>query len=399
MNNKGMMRIKLLAVILIIGLVSFVVIPSLYNYYKNKKNEDYINIALEYINEVKTNISSLSFKQIPLENEALLVKLSSLDLDKKSPYGTFQDEYSYVIVLNKGNYYDYYFASTDSANYGIPLIGEKELTKESVVYGKSKLTNIEKASNIKSLYVANTVFEVSNDTKEDDVNLLLSPVSGELTVSYDFMEDVHDIYDTLVKNIDTSIYNKEATINNGVLKYDNKELASNYDKDISGMFRYLSFPNNDEKLYYASFVSYTSNYVAGVINESGDYSSKNIVFDSIPTIAMNKSAKVVNDDNKNYLMWNMMAIYPNNDNYTISECGAIILKDNNATNVDLTLDTPNVLVGKSNNNCELGNIFAIRKDNISVNDRWFARGYIKYTDKLGNEYVNYSKDVVSALVK
>ena len=66
MNNKGMMRIKLLAVILIIGLVSFVVIPSLYNYYKNKKNEDYINIALEYINEVKTNISSLSFKQIPL---------------------------------------------------------------------------------------------------------------------------------------------------------------------------------------------------------------------------------------------------------------------------------------------------------------------------------------------
>ena len=94
-----------------------------------------------------------------------------------------------------------------------------------------------------------------------------------------------------------------------------------------------------------------------------------------------------------------MAIYPNNDNYTISECGAIILKDNNATSVDLTLDTPNVLVGKSNNNCELGNIFAIRKDNISVNDRWFARGYIKYTDKLGNEYVNYSKDVVSALVK
>lgn len=399
MNNKGMMRIKLLAVILIIGLVSFVVIPSLYNYYKNKKNEDYINIALEYINEVKTNISSLSFKQIPLENEALLVKLSSLDLDKKSPYGTFQDEYSYVIVLNKGNYYDYYFASIDSANYGIPLIGEKELTKESVVYGKSKLTNIEKASNIKSLYVANTVFEVSNDTKEDDVNLLLSPVSGELTVSYDFIEDVHDIYDTLVKNIDTSIYNKEATINNGVLKYDNKELASNYDKDISGMFRYLSFRNNDEKLYYASFVSYTSNYVAGVINESEDYSSKNIVFDSIPTIVMNKSAKVVNDDNKNYLMWNMMAIYPNNDNYTISECGAIILKDNNATNVDLTLDTPNVLVGKSNNNCELGNIFAIRKDNISVNDRWFARGYIKYTDKLGNEYVNYSKDVVSALVK
>ena len=399
MNNKGIMKIKLLAIIVIVGILCFTVVPNLYTYLKDRKKEIYINVALEYIDEVKSHINSLDYKQIPLENEALLVKLSSLDLNKNSPYGRFRDEYSYVIVLNKGDYYDYYFAAIDSSNHGIPLIGEKELSKESVVYGNSKLTNINKASSIKDLYVANIVFEESSNTKEDDVNILLTPVSGELTVSYDFMEDVHDIYDTLVKNMDTSIYNKEATVNNGVLKYNNQELSSDYSKDINGIFRYLSFPNNDEKLYYASFVNYTSNYVAGVINESGDYSSKNMVFDSVPTIVMNKNAKVVSDDSKNYLMWNMMAIYPNNDNYTISECGAILLKNNNATNINLTFDTSNILVGKSNNNCELGNIFAIRKDNISVNDRWFARGYIKYTDRFGNEYTNYSSEVISALVK
>ena len=75
------------------------------------------------------------------------------------------------------------------------------------------------------------------------------------------------------------------------------------------------------------------------------------------------------------------------------------MKDNTVTDVNLTFDTPNILVGKSNNNCELGNIFAIRKDNINVNDRWFARGYIKYKDRFGNEYINYSNDVISALVK
>lgn len=399
MNNKGMMKIKLLAIIVFVGLVCFTVIPNLYHYLQDRKKENYITVALEYINEVKDHINSLDYKQMPLENEALLVKLSNLDLDKNSPYGQFQEEYSYIIVLNQGDYYDYYFAAIDSSNHGIPLIGEKELSKESVVYGKSKLININKASSIKDLYVANTVFEESSNTKEDDVNILLTPVSKELTVSYDFIEEVHDIYDTLVKNIDTSIYNKEATVSNGVLKYNNQELSSDYSKDINGIFRYLSFPNNDDQLYYASFVNYTSNYVAGVINESGDYSSKNMVFDSVPTIVMNKNAKVINDDNKNYLMWNMMAIYPNNDNYTINECGAIVLKDNTVTDVNLTFDTPNILVGKSNNNCELGNIFAIRKDNINVNDRWFARGYIKYKDRFGNEYVNYSNETISALVK
>ena len=400
MNNKGFLQIKLLTIILGIGIICFS-IPSGVSYYRNVKNERYVQIVKKYINEVKSSINESKYKQLPKENEALLVKFQDTVLNIKSPYGAFKNDYSYVIVLNKGEYYDYYIACIDSTNRGIPIVNEKEINKDSIVYGISNLTSINKVTNIDSLYISDILFEKSDISKENDKNILLVPVSTTSLVSvpYEFKADVHKIYDKIVKNIDTNIYNKEVTINNGVIKYNNEVLSNQYAKDINGFFRYISFPDGDEKKYYSSFINYNKSYVAGVINESNDYTSSAIVFDSRPSVVMNKSATVVEDNNTKYLMWNMMAIYPDNSNYKITECGALLLKNNNATSVNINLDTSGVLIGKSNNNCELGNIFAIRKDNIHVNDRFFARGYIKYTDKFGKEYTAYSQDTISALVK
>lgn len=398
-NNRGIIKIKLLAIIGMIGVIAILCIPKLVNYIEYNKKERYISIAKEYVEEVRSKINIMEYKQIPINNQALLVPLSNLNLKKSSPYGSFKSGYSYVIVVPKNSYYEYYFASIDSSKHGIPIVNEKELNVDSVIFGESNLTNINRLPNIDNLYIDGTIYKKSEDTKEDDNNILLTPVSGDLTVSYDFKAEVHKIYDELIKNIDTEIYNKEATINNGVLKYNNKVLSSDYSKDVNGVLRYLSFPNNDGLDYYSSYVIYNKSYVAGVINKSGNYSSKNITFDSVPAIVINEDANIVEDNNKKYLMWNLMAIYPNNDNYIIDECGAIILQDNNATSVNLTLTTPNAVVGKSNNNCELGNIFAIRKDNIKNNDHFFARGYIKYHDKSGNSFTSYSNTTISALVR
>lgn len=399
MNNKGFIQIKILTVVFIIGILAFTLIPRGITSYNNRKREEYIKVVKEYVEEVKTSVDSLKYKQLPKNNEALLVKFSNIK-GKKSPYGAFDEEYSYVIVLNKGSYYDYYVACIDKSNRGIPVVAEKELNLDSIVYGRSQLTNINEVTTIKNLLVEDTVYKESSLSKENDNNILLIPISSgnDLTVPYEFTKDVNKVYDKVVKSIDTDIYNKEVTINNGVIRY-NHEVLGYTSKDINGMFRYLSFPNGENKLYYSSFVSYNKSYVAGVINESNDYKASSIVFDTTPTIVTAKSAKVVMEENTPYLMWNMMAIYPDNKNYTISECGALVVKNNNVTDIQIDFNTPDVLVGKSNNNCELGNIFAIRKDNIHENDHFFARGYIKYKDKSGKEYITYSKNTISALVK
>lgn len=398
MNEKGFVQIKVLTIVFITGIICFTLIPYLLENYNIGLKKEYVEIAKKSIKKVKKSINSLDYSQMPEKNEGLLVRLSNLDI-KKSPYGKFKDEYSYVIAINLGDYYEYYFASLDSNNWGIPVVSEKELNVDSIVFGKSKLTNVVKSTSIDSIYISGTIFEESKDDKENDDNILLVPVTGDLTVSYEFKKDVHKIYDKLIKEVDTSVYNKEATINNGVLKYDNKEISSGYLGDINGFFRYISFPNNGDNLYYSSFVNYNKSYVAGIINRSDDYTTNDIVFDSKPTIVINKDAKVVKENDKKYLMWNLMAIYPDNSNYTVTECGALIVKNNNATEVIIDSNTRGALIGKSNNNCELGNIFAIRKTDVKTNERYFARGYIKYHDKKGNYYTIYSKDTISSLVK
>ena len=113
----------------------------------------------EYLMEVKESINALEYKQIPQEGEALVVPLSNLKTKRSSPYGNFKKEYSYVIVINMGDFYDYYFAGIDTSNYGIPIVKDEELTIDSVVYGKSRLTGINRISSIDNLYIASTIFK------------------------------------------------------------------------------------------------------------------------------------------------------------------------------------------------------------------------------------------------
>ena len=183
------------------------------------------------------------------------------------------------------------------------------------------------------------------------------------------------------------------------MKYNNEVLSGSYSSDINGVFRYLSFPSDDDNLYYSSFVTYNKTYAAGIINHSDDYKTSDIIFDSVPAIIINKDAQTVTEEGKKYLMWNLMAIYPDNNNYSITECGAIILRDTGEEVSNIKIDTPKIMIGKSNNGCELGNIFAIRKNNVSTNNKFYARGYIKYKDQEGNEYTNYSMEIVKGIVE
>jgi len=397
MNKKGFMATKFLAIIIILGMICFVFIPKLINYFSDKRKEEYIEVAREYIEEVKSKISDSSYKQIPKDNEALLVRLSSSSLKKKSPYGNFKSGYSYVIVVYNGEYFDYYFASVDSSNCGISIVNEKELTNDSIVCGLSNLTNVVNSNDFNEILVDNTLFKKDINSRLDDENMLLTPVSGELTVPYDFKVEVNKIYSDLVKRIDVKTYNKEVTINGGVLRYNNNVILDNYDKNINGMYRYLSFPGGSKEKYYSSFVAYTNNYVAGMINEQDEFLNKELVFDSLPSIILKSSPYSVVENNNKQVIWNLMAIYPDNDNYMITECGAIIA-DGAKTSGNITIDTKNALVGKSNNSCELGNIFAVRKSNVKKGDKLLARGYIKYTDKLGTSHIAYSNNTVTTVV-
>ena len=79
-----------------------------------------------------------------------------------------------------------------------------------------------------------------------------------------------------------------ATINNGVLKYKDTVISKEFNKDLNGLFRYLSFPNEviGGTHYYYSFITYNNNYAAGMIEKHGNYNNEHIEFSSMPKIIL-----------------------------------------------------------------------------------------------------------------
>lgn len=146
-NKKGFTLIELLAVIVILGILMLIAIPSVTKYIDKSKKETYINNAYSYIEAVRKDVIAGNL-QTPNTNQVLIVKLSSIDLEKgsnKSPYGDYIDDQSYVMVKNIDNNLEYYIAARDDKDYEISLTSEKSLTTNSVL--KNENSTIDSVTN------------------------------------------------------------------------------------------------------------------------------------------------------------------------------------------------------------------------------------------------------------
>lgn len=142
-DKQGFTLIELLAVIVILGILVLIAIPSVTKYIDKSKKETYIDNAYSYIDAVRKDVIAGNL-QTPNTSQVLIVRLSSIDLEKgsnKSPYGDYIDNQSYVMVKNIDNNLEYYIAARDDKNYEIPLTSETALTTNSV--SKTETSTIE----------------------------------------------------------------------------------------------------------------------------------------------------------------------------------------------------------------------------------------------------------------
>ena len=138
MNKKGFTLIELLAVIIILGILMIIAIPSVTTYIQNSRKSAFVDTASAYIDAVRTKVNEakdLKFFDtktlylVPVGNEPA-ESCVSVESGGKSPFSeTWKYAFVGVIYKDNGDGYEYFFIGEDGANQGLGLITQNQLSK------------------------------------------------------------------------------------------------------------------------------------------------------------------------------------------------------------------------------------------------------------------------------
>ena len=141
MKNKAFTLIELLAVIIILGILMLIAIPSVTGYINNSRKETYVSTINELIKGT-SNLVNGGELDVYDTNTTYLIPISAIELESgkaKSPFGEIEE--GYVAVTYDGEEFDYYAIIRDSANMGLSeLTSVDVLNKNSIEYDVTSLS-------------------------------------------------------------------------------------------------------------------------------------------------------------------------------------------------------------------------------------------------------------------
>ena len=137
MNKKGFTLIELLAVIIILGVLLLIAVPSVSRYIKKSKLDAYSNSLSSFVDAVKNDVNAGIYSIG--KAEVLVVPFAKIELEKgsntKSSFAEYNTEYSFVLVYRKEDSttkellgYEYLVQAQDNEGYGITLGSIFEVT-------------------------------------------------------------------------------------------------------------------------------------------------------------------------------------------------------------------------------------------------------------------------------
>ena len=120
-DKKGFTLIELLAVIIILGILMIIAIPSVTNYIQGSRKSAYITTVKDLINGARNFVNSGKLGMYNTDTSYYIKgKCIPTENSNKSPYGDFV--VSTIIVNYDGNGYSYYWTGVDDTGTGITKI-------------------------------------------------------------------------------------------------------------------------------------------------------------------------------------------------------------------------------------------------------------------------------------
>ena len=117
-ENKAFTLIELLAVIIILGILMIIAIPSVTSYISDSRKSAYVNTAKEIVSGAGTIVNEGKLRMYGTSTTYYIPSsYIKTENSSKSPYGDFVQ--AYVGVIYDGNGYEYYWISADEAGQGV----------------------------------------------------------------------------------------------------------------------------------------------------------------------------------------------------------------------------------------------------------------------------------------
>ena len=138
-NNKGFTLVELLAVIVILGLLMAIAIPSVTKYITQSRKKTLISSIDSYVTAVTTAVNDNEFGAMSKEDTIYYVPVSneennscvSLEKGGTDPFGNWKEAYVVVNYDSEKYSYDYYFTFYDDAGYGMALTKTEDISASS----------------------------------------------------------------------------------------------------------------------------------------------------------------------------------------------------------------------------------------------------------------------------
>ena len=123
LNKKGFTLIELLAVIVILGVLLAIAIPSVSKYISDSKKSTYVSNVKAYANSAVTGALSGAITAPINEGGCTVVTFEKISIEKggkTSSYGkAYKSDNSFVVIKMQDSKFKYYIAANDGDDYGI----------------------------------------------------------------------------------------------------------------------------------------------------------------------------------------------------------------------------------------------------------------------------------------